>query len=77
MPGRFESLCCEVNPEKGNSTDCSSFNESLKNNHCYENNKKSLTEFQSIGVMPLFGAKSTGDFGGTGGGVRGVFFFFC
>ena len=68
MPGQFQRLNCEVNPEKSYSTDCSSFNESLKNNHCYENQKKSLIDFQSIGLMPLFGAKSTGEFGVAGRG---------
>ena len=30
MPGHFQRLNCEVDPEKGNSTDCSSFDENLK-----------------------------------------------
>ena len=34
----------------------------------YQNRKK----VQSIGLMPLLG--KTGEFGGTGGGVRGGFF---
>ena len=40
MPGHFESLYCEVNPDKKYSTDGSSFNESLKGvnfrHHCYK-----------------------------------------
>ena len=30
MPGHFQRLNCEVDPEKSNSTDCSSFDENLK-----------------------------------------------
>ena len=45
MLGQFQRLNCEVNTEKSYSTDSSSFNERLKNNHCYENKKKSLIDF--------------------------------
>ena len=30
MPGHFQRLNCEVDPEKSNSTDCSRFDENLK-----------------------------------------------
>ena len=54
MPGQFQRLNCEVNPEKSYSTDCSSFNESLNNNHCYENQKKSLIDQSSLSIVQNF-----------------------